>query len=163
MMAFPWLFALETNKDAFVKDRISILGDFLWQWRRDPRVGREAEQLYRSEKKVDAIYLPCQDLPTSWNNLLPQKVRLLRNKVFTKCNLDARGIDLHSTLCGCMNAKMLWLEVLDWWMLYVTLTQSVNELPLIWNSSSLGVAQQELSFGVRSAQNHLFRLGSLGF
>ncbi|GJY06755.1 RNA-directed DNA polymerase, eukaryota [Tanacetum coccineum] len=122
----------------------------------------------RSEKKVDAIYLPCQDLPTSWNNILPQKVnimawRLLRNKVPTKCNLDARGIDLHSTLCGCMNAKMLWLEVLDWWMLYVTPTQSVNELPLIWNSSSLGVAQQELSFGVRSAQNHLFRLGSLGF
>ncbi|GJT03373.1 RNA-directed DNA polymerase, eukaryota, reverse transcriptase zinc-binding domain protein [Tanacetum coccineum] len=45
MIAFPRLFALEINKVALVKDHISILGDFLWQWRRDPCGGREVEQL----------------------------------------------------------------------------------------------------------------------
>ncbi|GKF93419.1 hypothetical protein Tco_0280138, partial [Tanacetum coccineum] len=45
MMAFPQLFSLETNKDALVKDCISILGDFMWQWRRDPRSGREPKGL----------------------------------------------------------------------------------------------------------------------
>nr|GEV74945.1 hypothetical protein [Tanacetum cinerariifolium] len=156
--AFPRLFALEIIKDALMKDHISISGDFLWQWHRDLRGGREAEQLrllldiLRNielmegpyewrwmldpmgvfnvaglRKKVDAIYLPSQDQPTSWNNLLSQKVnimawKLLRNRLPTKFNLDARGIDLHSTLCsickevledvdhafcGCMNAKNL--------------------------------------------------------
>ncbi|GKC07881.1 RNA-directed DNA polymerase, eukaryota [Tanacetum coccineum] len=149
MMAFPRLFALEPNKDALVKDRLSIAGEFSWQWRRDPRGGREAEQLRLLLDILRKIQL--MEGLDEWRWMLDPM------DVFNVA--DARGIDLHSTLCsmcnevpedadhafcGCMNAKKLWSEVLDWWMLNVTPPQSVNELPLIWNLSSLGVAQQEL-------------------
>lgn len=72
-----------------------------------------------------------------WNSFLPGKVninnwRLFYGRLPTRVNLNARGIDLHSSRCpvcnedqetethlfvGCSIAKDLWSFVFNWWNL----------------------------------------------
>ncbi|PWA59872.1 reverse transcriptase domain, Reverse transcriptase zinc-binding domain protein [Artemisia annua] len=70
-----------------------------------------------------------------WNKYVPIKVnihnwRLRLDRLPTRCNLDTRGIDLHSTRCPlcdealetaqhlfveCMVAKDIWIMIKKWW------------------------------------------------
>ncbi|GJY91591.1 putative RNA-directed DNA polymerase [Tanacetum coccineum] len=85
-------------------------------------------------------YIECKILATTeeeihWNRMLPIKVnintwRLFFDRLPTRCNLDARGVDLDSTRCPicdedhessqhlfveCLVASSLWQMVTTWW------------------------------------------------
>ncbi|XP_071719017.1 uncharacterized protein [Rutidosis leptorrhynchoides] len=74
-------------------------------------------------------------LATMRNNFVPKKVevfvwRAKRERLSVLCELDKRGIDLHSILCplcdgdiesvrqslfSCTNVREIWKKVRDWW------------------------------------------------
>ncbi|GJR46213.1 RNA-directed DNA polymerase, eukaryota, reverse transcriptase zinc-binding domain protein [Tanacetum coccineum] len=86
-------------------------------------------------KKIDNCILGSTGDPTRWNKALPIKInihiwRLIQDRLPTRCNLDNRGIDIHSKRCpvcdedlettqhlfvDCFLAKSLWKKISSWW------------------------------------------------
>ncbi|GJY45062.1 reverse transcriptase domain, reverse transcriptase zinc-binding domain protein [Tanacetum coccineum] len=86
-------------------------------------------------KKIDSCILGSIGDPTRWNKALPIKInihiwRLIQDRLPTHCNLDNRGIDIHSKRCpvcdedlettqhlfvDCFLAKSLWKKISSWW------------------------------------------------
>ncbi|PWA40174.1 RNA-directed DNA polymerase, eukaryota, Reverse transcriptase zinc-binding domain protein [Artemisia annua] len=62
-------------------------------------------------KMIEGNLLPFQEDKIRWNRYLPIKVniiswRLRLNRLPTRCNLDHRGIDLHTTRCPLCNEDL---------------------------------------------------------
>ncbi|GJW29049.1 reverse transcriptase domain, reverse transcriptase zinc-binding domain protein [Tanacetum coccineum] len=88
-------------------------------------------------REIEKHILWDQPSITRWNKSLPIKInvhtwRLYLDRLPTRCNLDSRGIDLHSSRCpvcdgdietaqhlfiDCPIASGLWCMVIKWWKL----------------------------------------------
>ncbi|PWA79595.1 RNA-directed DNA polymerase, eukaryota, Reverse transcriptase zinc-binding domain protein [Artemisia annua] len=118
---------------------LSLLASF------DPTNARDCWEFILSNSKLFSVsamrkYIECKILVTTeeeipWNRMLPIKVnintwRLCLDRLPTRCNLDARGVDLDSTRCPicddelepsqhlfveCFVASTLWKMVTTWW------------------------------------------------
>ncbi|XP_071692431.1 uncharacterized protein [Rutidosis leptorrhynchoides] len=81
------------------------------------------------------------------NKFVPQKVfifswRVIQQKIPVRCELDKKGIDLHTILCplcnqhtetidhaliNCHNVTSIWLQILDWWNQINTSISNIND------------------------------------
>ena len=86
-------------------------------------------------KMIESNLVPFQEDKICWNRYLPIKVNILSwrlrlNRLPTCCNLEHRGIDLHTTRCplcnedletsqhifvDCLIAVDLWNHISRWW------------------------------------------------
>ncbi|PWA85898.1 reverse transcriptase domain, Reverse transcriptase zinc-binding domain protein [Artemisia annua] len=142
MSLFPRMYALETHKDCLISEScfsggLMDLSSHVWAWRRSPRDGIEKAQF------DDLVNLLLGFKPTDvkWNKTLPIKInihswRLSKDRLPTRSNLDARGIDIDSLRCPvcndaiestphlfveCTIASDIWSRIKDWWGLVCTL------------------------------------------
>ncbi|GJS78902.1 RNA-directed DNA polymerase, eukaryota, reverse transcriptase zinc-binding domain protein [Tanacetum coccineum] len=103
--------------------------------------------------KIDNSILEPNGNQTRWNKILPIKInihswRLGLDRLPTRCNLDARGIDIHSKRCpvcdedlesnqhlfvDCFLAASLWRKIAYWWGLDDYPKQLTNQSPLSKN------------------------------
>ncbi|XP_071740873.1 uncharacterized protein [Rutidosis leptorrhynchoides] len=81
------------------------------------------------------------------NKYVPQKVfifswRVIQLKIPVKCELDKKGIDLHTILCplcdqhietvnhaliNCQKVSSIWIQLLDWWNQNSSTISNINE------------------------------------
>ncbi|XP_071688881.1 uncharacterized protein [Rutidosis leptorrhynchoides] len=91
------------------------------------------------------VYTRNLSLPR--NKYVPQKVfiflwRVIQQKFPVRCELDKKGIDLHTILCAlcdqhietiehalvnCHKVTSIWVKLLDWWNQNNTLFSNINE------------------------------------
>ncbi|PWA35692.1 Lipase, GDSL [Artemisia annua] len=103
-----------------------------WECNLDPSKSFTISAL---RKKIDYCLLGSIGDQTRWNKVLPIKInihiwRLIQDRLLTRCNLDNRGIDIHSKRCPvcdeglettqhlfveCSLAKSLWKKISSWW------------------------------------------------
>ena len=107
-------------------------------------------------KMIEGNLLPFQEDKIRWNRYLPIKVNILSwrlrlNRLPTRCNLDHRGIDLHTTRCplcnedletsqhifvDCLIAVDLWNHISRWWGM-VNYSKTLLDLSTWVDSTSL--------------------------
>ncbi|XP_071699700.1 uncharacterized protein [Rutidosis leptorrhynchoides] len=81
------------------------------------------------------------------NKYVPQKVfifswRVIQQKIPVRCELDKKGIDLHTILCplcdnhietvdhaliNCQKVSSIWIQILDWWNQNNSTISNINE------------------------------------
>ncbi|GJX27560.1 RNA-directed DNA polymerase, eukaryota, reverse transcriptase zinc-binding domain protein [Tanacetum coccineum] len=104
---FPRNFRLDTKMNALVKDQINLSLDLVWL-RRRPRGGLNqisGINFYPCSVLVPYPYKKIGGTPTRWSKDVPIKInvfiwKLLFDKPPTRDNLEKKGLDVPSTLCG---------------------------------------------------------------
>ncbi|GJU08211.1 RNA-directed DNA polymerase, eukaryota [Tanacetum coccineum] len=141
--------------DALVKKQIGdggykILGRHcwigeLWVWAGD---GTGVFTVASERSIIDTRFLVIDSTPTRWSKDVPIKInvfiwKLLFDKLPTHDNLEKKGLDVPSTLCGicddvtetashifvrCEFALEIWREIARWWDLDIPHMSSMKEL-----------------------------------
>ena len=120
------------NLLSLIQDVDVIASPDTWECNLDPSKSFTVAAL---RKKIDYCLLGSIGNQTRWNKVLPIKInihiwRLIQDRLPTRCNLDNRGIDIHSKRCpvcdeglettqhlfvDCSMAKSLWKKISTWW------------------------------------------------
>nr|GEV19201.1 RNA-directed DNA polymerase, eukaryota [Tanacetum cinerariifolium] len=140
---------METN--AMVNARINLSLDSVclrrhrWVWSGDGTWGFTVESV---RSIIDTGFLVNDNTPTRWSKVVPIKInvfmwKLLFDKLPTRDNLEKKGLDVPSILCGicddvtetashvflrCEFALEIWRQIARWWDLDIPHMLSMKEL-----------------------------------